>query len=325
MLYLNKKGDMQYNVITSLLLILVAFVVIFLLQSQLFAEITGNESDIICKTSIEAAARSKNLPTLGGTGIPTVRLDCPSKELIIQKSDVVEGDRIDQEKANTIIADAMLSCWKKVGAGKIDPFSNWDNEKKSYCLLCDNIVFDEELVNFIKSAKDDNERLEKRSIKGLTDFLIMRSPKAGQKSYYEQLYGITQLVSDKKENNIIVPGSVILVQMHKLESKSGETYTYGLIFGGALVVIGIGGAFFTGGASLVGAAAILGYGTVAGVGAYDLFSVAETAFSECKECNAIGGVALLPAEASFQEKIVINDKQGKELYKSNRCDIMVNQ
>lgn len=318
MFYLSKKGDMQYTVIVTLLLVLVAFVVVILLQRELFAQITDKGSDASCKTSIEAAARSKNLPSLRGIGVPTIRLDCPRKNLTIKKSEVVEGDKINQDKADQIIADAMLSCWKKIGAGKVDPFSNFNNKKVSYCLICDSIVFDDALNEFVKNAKDDNELLEKRSIKDITPFLTTRSPKEGQASYYEQLFGKTRLVTG--ENSIVLPGSTILVQMHKLEAKE-DVAAIGLIAGGVILAAGIAGAVFTGGTSIVGALAILG--TAGVMSGSIIYNAGEEAFRDCKECNAVGGITLLPSEKSYSDEIDIKLTDGNS-YKAKLCNQLVN-
>ena len=217
--------------ITGLLILLVGFVVIFLFQRELLANITAEGADSRCTTSIRTAALSKNFPSLSGAGKPTVKLDCPRKELVLKKKDIVDGNKINQDKAHQIIADSMLNCWKKVGAGQYDPFSNWDNEKTSYCMICDTLVFDNDLKEFINSAGNEEELINKRSIHGFLPFLLTRSP-AGSQSYYEFLYGLPRDHSDypqesdliEAEENaaktIVLPGSVVLLQMHKLDSKS---------------------------------------------------------------------------------------------------------
>lgn len=345
MLYSSKKGDMQYGVITALLILLVSFVVIFLFQRGLLANITETGADARCKASVESAAISKSFPSVGGVGRPRAKLDCPRKSLTIKKSDIVEGDMINQDKAHQIIADAMLSCWKKMGAGKIDPFSNWDTKKKSYCLICDGINFDESLEEFMKNAKDDNERLEKRSIKGLTQFLIEKSPKTGEKSYYELLFGgqpygnyLQELekLENAKGQSIILPGSAIIVQMHKLEAKSSAVSSFAYIAGGFALAVGV---VVTGGIALPVVAAGLGFSTAAvsagaitlgvvaagliPVSGYLIVSNTIDAYSQCKDCNAVGGIAMVPSEKSFSELREIKPEKG-EPYQAKLCDELVN-
>ncbi len=326
----------------GLLILLGSFVVIFIFQRELLANITEGGSDARCKASIEAAARSKSFPTIGGSGRPLIKLDCPRKELVIKKSEIVDGDMINQEKAHKIIADAMLSCWKKGGAGKVDPFSNWDNPKVSYCLICDTIGFDDDLIDFIKNAKDDSERLEKRSIKDLTSFLMTKSPRSGEKSYYEILYKSTPYknyleelakLQSEKGDSIIVPSSAIILQMHKLEAKSSGVTSFVYIVGGAALAVGV---VITGGILLAPTVAVtslgfFGAGALLVVGAplipvngYLLVSNFRDSFKECKGCNAIGGIAFVPAETSFGHEIAIKDDKGNELYKARLCDVMVN-
>lgn len=342
MLYLSKKG-MHFNVVTGLLMLLAAFVVIVLLQRELYAEVSDKLVDAKCLASVKAAAASKLRFSVSGIGRPSVKLDCPRGNLTIKKKDIVEGDSINQDKAHQIIADAMLGCWRKIGAGEVDPFSNWDNKKVSYCLICDSIAFDKPLEEFVKNAKDDNERVEKRSIKGLTQFLITRPPKAGEKSYYELLFGSEpygkylqelERLENEKGQSIILPGSAIIVQMHKLEAKSSGVTNFVYIVGGAALVVGT---VVTGGVLLVGTAAALGFGTltvgtiVLGVASAGLIPVTSyllvantvDAFSRCKDCNAVGGIAIVPSELSFSDLIEIKPKNEKP-YQAKLCDVMIN-
>ena len=65
-----------------------------MIQSRLSAEITASGSEASCKTSIEAAARSKSLPSLSGIGKPSVKLDCPRGNLIIEKNNYKVRDSV---------------------------------------------------------------------------------------------------------------------------------------------------------------------------------------------------------------------------------------
>lgn len=331
-MYLNKRGGMQYGFIVGLLVVLASFFVIFLLIKYVFGVV--GESDISCRTSIDAAARSKAFPKVGpgeiGVGRPLVKLDCPRGNLTIKKKDVVVDNRIDQDKAHRIIADEMLKCWKMVGAGKIDPFANWDNKKTSYCLICDSIEFDKDLEEFVGEAKDDEQRITERSIKGITNFLRTQAPEGSGKSYYDLMYKRSALKDIESENSIIDRGSLILVQMHKLKGKSSDILNLEIGLGGGAIVTGLGGAALAiAGVGLgvvtFGAAipiAILGV-SAAAVSSYNLVGVGIDAFSECKDCNGVGGIALVPYDKSLTDDVKLELKGG-ETYKVKLCDLLVN-
>ncbi len=329
MLYLGRKGDVQYSTIVKLLVILASFIVIVFFITKLTGEITERGTDARCKASIEVAARSKSLPKIGpgsiGIGRPYVKLDCPRKELVIKKSDVVENNKINQDKAHKIIADEMLSCWKKVGAGKLDPFANWDNKKTSYCLICDSIVFDKALKEFVANSKDEEQRLNERSIKEIASFL-QRPPKEGQKSYYEQLYKVPEISASLNEvsNAIIADNSAIIIQMHKLEAQSSGAVVARFLIAGGVLALGVVASVATFGVSTAGVIAIVATFPLTGLVAVSEFvAVGQYAFAECKECNAVGGVSIIPSTKSFSHEIEINPKSGGS-YTARICDIIAN-
>ena len=339
---LSKKGDnLTYGTIVTLIVVLVVAAIIFLWITKGGSEVQEKLSDDKCTASIQGAASSKRFPSLSGVGRPTVKLDCPRKELTITKSDIAAGNKIDQEKAQQIIADAMLSCWKKVGSGEIDPFANWDNEKTSYCLICDELVFDDNLKEFINSAKTKEELFEK-SIHNPLPFILAKSPINEDKTYYELLYKIprgsknyptkAQLdeLNKPEARSIVAPGSVVLLQMHKLEAKSSVTYYAGAALIGTAA---LGAIVLTGGLAaipMVGLSSgllIAGAGGAAAlastIGATAIFAITGSPFSDCKECNGIGGIYLVPAEQSFSEKIKLKDANNQE-YEATLCNQVIN-
>ena len=341
-MYLSKKGDnLTYGTIVTLIVVLVVGATIFLWMTKGGGEIQKRLSDDKCTASIEAAASSKRFLSLSGVGRPSVKLDCPKKDLEITKSDIVDGNKVDQDKAHQIIADAMLSCWNKIGAGKVDPFSNWDNEKTSYCLICDNIIFNDDLKEFMNSAKTKEELFE-RSIHNPLPFILTRSPTGKENTYYELIYKVprgsnnyptkTQLdeLSKPEAQSIVAPGSVILLQMHKLEAKSSASFYVGAALVGTAA---LGAIVLTGGLAaipMVGLSAglsIAGAGGAAAllstVGATAIFSLTGSPFSDCKECNGVGGIYLVPAEQSFSEKIKLKDANDQE-YEATLCNQLVN-
>ena len=308
MAFLNKKGDMQYGILVSLI-VLLAVLVVFVLFSKFFGEWLGETNqDQICKTSIFAAAQTKKIPTIIGRGEPLISLKCPRKEITIKKSQVVEGGKINQDKAAKIIADEMYKCWDKVGAGKIDPFSQWDVKGESYCLICGYIKFDQALIDFMKENGNDKEAYIYSPIEYLKNRKV---PNSGI-TYYEYFYKqrppiLSNDALAKLGDSGLLPDSLILIQMYKKEEKShlGTYIIVGaVVAGGIILAIPTGGASLA--ASLVTAVGFLKIGAIA-----TLISYSATAFAECPDCNALGGVQLVPptAELNMKVKVDIDGKQ----------------
>ncbi|MDP4012676.1 MAG: hypothetical protein Q8R00_03680 [Candidatus Nanoarchaeia archaeon] len=341
MSYLNKKGAWEFENVGMLIIVLISAVVLILVVVFLYEGVGGKGEEFSCRQSIEAASRSKDIPTVKGTGRPTVKLDCSRNELMIKKADVVTGDKIDQDAAHQIIADAMLSCWNKVGAGKIDPFSNWDDDGLSYCLICDTVLFDDDLkawmTSGIKPGMDETkikEIVNQRSIKGMTSYLMTHSPSGKEDSYYELFYraerGDLEAAKNADETSIILPGTSVLVNMYKPESKSSAN-VYGLAIAGGIVLVG--SAILTGGLTLaVFGATSAGYGMIAAMGGgaafaafsggYAIYTSASKAFADCPKCKGVGGISVLPSEGAFDQKIKIKD--GDNEVETKLCDIIVN-
>ena len=310
--YLDKKGDMEYGILVSLL-VLAAVLVMFVIFSYSFGGWLGETNqDQICKMSIFAAAQTKRVPTITGRGEPLTPLKCARKEILIKKSDVVDGGKINQDKAGKIIADEMYKCWDKVGAGKIDPFSQWSNKGESYCLICGYVKFDQALIDFMKENGDDKGAY----IHSPIDYLANKKVPNSDITYYEYFYKqkLPPLSKEKLTelgNTGILPNSLILLQMYKKEDRTSKV---GLIITGLLiglvVVAGIatlGVAWGVIGTVTVIATKIAVIGMVIGA----VINVGDQAFSDCPDCNAIGGIQLVPPTAELNMKVTV-DIDGKK-------------
>ncbi|HII72440.1 TPA: hypothetical protein HA265_06820 [Candidatus Woesearchaeota archaeon] len=107
------------------------------------AEIGDNKK---CQTSFFAAAqmatvysKSKRL-----VNIP-VSLECPRRELKIDAdATTVRGGKIIDDLVKSKIANEILDCWSKTGAGNLDPFKAGgiaSSTSDRFCLLCAEIDF----------------------------------------------------------------------------------------------------------------------------------------------------------------------------------------
>lgn len=290
-----------------------------------------------CRTSIIAAAQSKKLPTTKGIGRPIANLNCPRQEFVLYKKDIVEKGEINQDKAHKRIADAMAECWYMVGEGKMDPFSDWEDKNKNYCLICKTIKFDKKLERFISSHADDLNKTYLIEKKGLSDkkattkvkenikkymvtteklYVMEHSPKHSDKTYYEYLFNeeppeISEEIKENLSYQPFIPGSTVFVNMYRYKAKSTAWKVVGI---GATVVLIVGGLFlspFTFGGSLLVSAAGLSTLTatiiaiaVIGGGGWAAYATADKAFESCEDCG-IGGIQLLPPYIPLSEEQTI--------------------
>ncbi len=259
---------------------------------------------------------------------------------------------VDQDKASRIIADSMKRCWKMYGAGKMDPFSNWGDEGISYCAVCKVVEFDEKLEEFFKNNPDQYIQ---------SPLIYMASHRISENgpTYLEYLYGndgkTLQITSDKLEQlqkAIIPEGSYVMIQMYKEKTKSKTTVVLEIAIP---VTVGLAVTFLTfnpvaGAAAGSATAAGIAGGVVAtkvafvaaitaGVAAGAATSFAgnelgvigypgKEAFRDCKECNAFGGMQLIPNEDTFsltwEAKYKLKEKEQTNTETLKMCDILVN-
>ena len=320
-----------------------------------------------CKWDIQKAALSKefiNPGKLGTKGHKITTLNNCRREklgyLEIKYEDVVEKDKINQDKASRIIADKMAECWDMVGAGKIDPFSNWDvNEYSSitefgasFCMICTTIKFDGKLQNYYIKNLESGKSLdlllqEDKLIKSPIPWMVSQNITKG-KSYYTHIYKSEAQYTDKEledmEKFFLIPETTIMVKLFKLKDREMWTVIarVGLIGGG--VIIGIAGLAL----SITGiSAAIIGipliakagtvltiagvtltiFGTATQVGVMMVDPVNTNPFSECEECNGIGSIKVIPPQIDLAQEVRIEYKiPGKETIKEEGpyCRIVIN-
>ncbi len=328
----------------GLLILVVATALVMGGVVTLFSEaVTKEASKRACEFDINKAILSKKAPALGTKALPkgvrsTLLTNCRRDKLgnlVIEYDDVVDNGIINQDKAHKIIADEMADCWKMVGAGTKDPFSNWDGKGESYCMVCSTIKFDERLTKLYDKKVKQNEKgesviseedLKKYTIQPVHPYLMDEEIKDGS-TYWDFLYNEKAIKTQESKvgDNIysfIAPESTIVIQMYKLESKGW--IPVGWIVGGTLIGIGIIATIPTAGASLT--LAVIGAGGWIGgvVGVATVVHASFEAYKECEECNAIGGMQLIPPEQEFDIEMKVQlGEEGKEK-QIPLCSIIVN-
>ncbi|NOZ80549.1 MAG: hypothetical protein GXP63_02655 [DPANN group archaeon] len=262
--------------------------VILLLSFAIYVPILGKSLNTISRASDKAACKrgifltylGKSVNPLGSNTFYSV--DCKPGEVILDTkgtNNVLNKERtaIDTDKANKLVADAMAQCWDTVGAGKYDPFSDWNLKDRPICFYCDTIWFDKSLLPYLRS-------MEKPEIAGLERYLTGHNgPFDKDHSYWQYLYKQDPKKADfsnarKGTEQEVKDGSQIILQMVKLQTKLSRYFSI----------------------------------TDAGPWPWEDFwgSLASSfpltyPFTDCEECHAIGGIYLVPPEFSPTKPVEI--------------------
>jgi hypothetical protein len=325
---MNKKAD--FGTLAMILIVLAsaavlgAFVVKFSTSSKCEAKVEA------CKLSILSNAQIKKIKA----GSPISAIKCPRNEMcevLLKKKDIVRNDKIDQNKAHRIIADAMTDCWKMVGEGKYDPFSNWEDEGESYCLFCKPIRFDDALKEYIFESENNEKIAKQRGVNGFITspipYLISHEYKNG-KTYWQYLYksdpDISQDELAKMSKSVVSDRSYIMLTMHKFDEKSTFWNVFAAVGGLILVVVG-GILTATKIGAIIGIPLIkIGSGLIAAgiIAAAVFIPLGMNAFSECEECNAVGGIALVSPDQDPYQTFEV-EVEG-EKYDIPLCTLLVN-
>lgn len=316
MVFLGNKKGWQWGVVVTFLVIIASAVVMFGVYYYFWGDINEIEKDLACEKAIQLAATTKNLPSYKeaiGKGQPYFAIGgvCQRKKIVLKHDSLVSNGLLNQEAAHQLLADEIYKCWKKVGAGKIDPFSNWGNDGESYCLICGVVEFDAKLRKFLDTKKKENGM-------GITSpiYYLMThevpDPKMKGKSYWEFLYNkkpeLRQIDLEKINQNkqFVEEGLAIVVSMYKPDANSPNWQKAGL---GSMAVGGV-VVFFSGPVGWV----IFGIVLIA-AGGYVAYESFTSAFSECVTCQGIGALSLLSVDEAFTKGIEITVKGQTETVK----------
>jgi hypothetical protein len=160
-----KKGIT--GVMITLIILLVAFIVMYPAMTRLYAIITGSSEDEACKLSIEMHAAYKKA-TLN-TVVPAIT--CPRKEIIFYQDHIdIRGKKAAVQEiqgqtkkvttfrsitpyyVNQVLAKELKECWELGGEGKVNVFENdflpsVSTKDYNVCLVCAQMKFQLEQDN----------------------------------------------------------------------------------------------------------------------------------------------------------------------------------
>jgi hypothetical protein len=172
---MDKRGDYKYGILISFIIgILVLGVVLYFIYGEYFSQ---EEVDWeVCRQSI--LLRDGNVNNLGKSFQEAMfPIKC--------KTQVINIDFKDSEKAMKLIADTAATCWSVYGEGSANLFpSRLDlgREVQQNYFVCARVHFDEEVKDFYEDFDNDNV-----GVRPLDYFLKMQVPSGGV-SYYDYIY-----------------------------------------------------------------------------------------------------------------------------------------
>ncbi|MFC1723432.1 hypothetical protein ACFL0V_04805 [Nanoarchaeota archaeon] len=202
---LFKSRSANFNVLLMAIVTVVAGLVLIFVGVQIALKQSDIENNKKCQLSFFAASQMAKLhkKSYRVLDVP-VSLECPRKELEIDaEPSVVKGGKIIDDLVKAKIANEIMSCWVKTGAGEMDPTKAggwvWDS-KERFCLICAEVSFSDK---FQKTAKKQGYQLKglgywsaKRRIPGqkftlwefisgkkITDIKILKKLKESEDKY----------------------------------------------------------------------------------------------------------------------------------------------
>jgi len=141
----SKVGGEKYYVVISLILgLMILVIAIFWIYSEYFGEDEINWET--CRQSL--LLKSGNLPNAAKLVQDEIPIKC--------KTEVVNIDFIDYDRAGKLIMDVMASCWSLYGEGKIQLYSQNAFGSSSKCFECARIHFTGEVKPFYSPVRDMN-------------------------------------------------------------------------------------------------------------------------------------------------------------------------
>jgi hypothetical protein len=281
-----------------LLLSLFALILLLLFAKVLRDEFTSAGKIGVCQASILKAHISERA-TKGATGAVTpgvLNLDCNDlPDTTIKTKDVIKNGEINDDAVKKKIADSMLSCWKMVGRGQLDPYAKYDDDKV-YCLICSDVTFEPELVTLMK------ERNYK--VRDVFYWLATHNAPNLKTSYYEELY-------------LTKPDTREILEMKNQDFPLDTSQQYSIIWRMDAVKKSLAGTLFiTGIPTLVGAR--FGGAIGAAAGFYGAYLITKYVFGD----KVVSTAMLVVPKAELANTFVLGTGQNTE--KRPFCTKLVN-
>ncbi len=133
----------------SLIMITLAVVFIFSLMGlgmQVLPRLMAESQEDLCLKTLTLMHASRDYSIKNKVG-----LDLQANPLTSPQCDIhFETIQFPKDKKESSIyadiAEQMRTCWKKTGAGNLDPFAAKEGERLTHCIMCSKIDFDEKIT-----------------------------------------------------------------------------------------------------------------------------------------------------------------------------------
>jgi hypothetical protein len=203
----KRKGMMAMNMLITIILLVIGFAIVF--YFFIMFDWTGNVNKEVCHQSVIYRA---TLPSIAGAK-EYVPLKCKTDKICItsgliggscKEFEGLEGvTKIkvrDTKEIEQILAREIIDCWKMMGEGKVQVFSQFMAEKfaigsiGSSCVICNRVAFD--------SASLEKARIDLSKI-NIMEYMQTHAISDQDISYYSYLAGEGGKISVKDDVQII--------------------------------------------------------------------------------------------------------------------------
>lgn len=284
----NKKAEISVSMIIGIIIVVVTFVIIALVYSQLTASIDLDRET--CKTS--AMLRGTMPSGVAGSALEAqelISLKCKTKKICVTTNLIAKGDcpefgttegkystyristdlvKADQQ-IKTLLAREMADCWDMLGKGTFSIFGRELTTKSTLgavAVICSRIQFDKTIIG------EEKGQLGISEIKGFNHYLLTHKVPNHEISYWDFLRNAydgetIQLLSGDMvksspefssflENTLDITSKKTIIFMEVRPTLAGA-----LIGGTVGAGIGLIGTIYSGGS---GAGALIGGGVIGG-------------------------------------------------------------
>jgi hypothetical protein len=251
-MFVNNRKAQGFSPVKVLILCLVAGILLIIIGYKIVQTQDKSSSEEKCRLSIFAKdkAGTVNQASVFTPDLTSqVSFECPANEVVVKKSGIVVGGKVQPDKIKDVFLREMFSCYRKTGAGKLDPFKKyWGSTDDSFCLICSRIKFDSKLAS-LASEQDVK-------VMGFPYYLAVKKVPGQKVTLYQATHGGSMAVE------------AVLAELKKTESDSKTAFDlnqeYDVVWRfekyepGALFYVGA--AVGAAGATVLGVAAIVGSG-----------------------------------------------------------------
>ena len=142
-----------------------------------------------CRIALSAAEQASIVTGRTQNTLGMIKNQCPNSGIVRIDADekTLSGGSIDDNKVKKMLGDALLDCVNTVRDR--DPFGDYEGNLKTYCMICDNIVFTEAFKKKASEKKYGQDSNSEYSIEMLWHWLAVNNIPGNEVTYYERITG----------------------------------------------------------------------------------------------------------------------------------------